>query len=121
MSSPHPLDPATSPAARRRRHRARTFRRTLVGCTALFAVLFCLLAAQMLFGRDPALGGGAQAPRTAPPSMTASAGESQGEGGGSWVDVAIGVVQAIAAGDDEHGSDDDGGGRQAAPLTSRSS
>lgn len=121
MPSPHSSDPASSPAAAHRRHRARTFKRTLIGFTALFSVMFCLLAAQMLFGRDPAVGGGAQAQQAAPPTMTASAGGSAGESEGSWVDLAIGVVQAIADGGDEHSGDEEAGSHQGAPLTSRSS
>ncbi len=121
MPSPHSSDSVPSPAADHRRHRLTTFKRTLLGCSALFTVMFCLLAAQMLFGRDPAVGGGAQAQTTAPPTMTASAGGSEGEGEGSWVDLAIGVVQAIADGDDEHADDGEAGSHQGAPLTSRSS
>lgn len=122
MPAPQPLDSSSSPAAERRRHRTTTFKRTLIGCAALFSVMFCLLAAQMLLGRDPALRGGAQAKTTATPTMTASAGGGEGAGGGSWVDVALGVVQAIASGDDEHGDDGgESGSHQGAPLTSRSS
>lgn len=93
----------------------KSFRRTLLACGALFAVLFTLLAAQMVLGRDPAVGEGSRATQTA---STPPAG-SGARDDGSWVDVALGVVQALASDDDEHGDEDSGS--SAAPLQSRSS
>lgn len=93
----------------------KSFKRTLLACGALFAVLFCLLATQMVLGRDPAVGEGARATQTASVPATGS-GEQED---GSWVDVALGVVQALASDDDEHGDDEDSG--SSAPLQSRAS
>lgn len=118
MPAPHRPGPVPTAASDRRRHRAAAFKRTLLACAALFSVLFCLLAAQMLLGRDPALGGDGSRARTAsaPPAATAGADRAAE---GSWVDVALGVVQAVAGGDEGHG--DDGSSSSAAPLTSRAS
>ena len=76
-------------------------RRTLVVCTALFAVLLTFLALQMLRGRDPAVPA-AQARAAAP--VTAPTADD-----GSLISSIVGFAASVITEGDDDGEHDDGG------------
>jgi hypothetical protein len=71
------------------------FKRALIASGALFAVVFALLAGQLWFGNDPALGEGAARVSTQKPEQELHA---------SVLDTVLGVATGLL--DDEHGDDD---------------
>lgn len=94
----------------RARSRVIALRRALIAGGAVFATVFALLAVQLWFGNDPALGdGAAQVERRQQPEQELHA---------SVLDTVLSVATGLL--DDEHGDDDDDGG-SAPSVSSRTS
>jgi len=109
----------------RERSRRLLIKRTLYASGALFGALFVLLSAQMVLGRDPALGSGR---RAAASTQTAQVRRSSGSGNErSIVDRVLSLATSALSGNDRGASSSSGGGsahtqpRQQAPAPVQSS
>lgn len=94
---------ASEAVKRQRAVRRRMFVRTMVASSALFTMLFVLMAGQMVLGRDPALGAGRQ---PAAPAQVAQRPAADGDWkavAGQAVGALVGdVVIGAIDGDDDH-------------------
>ena len=79
---------ASEAVKRQRAVRRRMFVRTMLASSALFAMLFVLMAGQMVLGRDPAVGAGRQ---PAAPAQVAQRPAADGD----WKSVAGQAVGAL--------------------------
>ena len=95
---------ASEAVRKQRAVRRRMFGRTMMACGALFSALFVLMTAQLMLGRDPAVGAGKQ------PAAVAQVAQRPEEGGdlkavaGRALGAVVGTVLAETLDDDEKGS-----------------
>ncbi len=100
---------ASEAVKKQRAVRRRMFGRTLMACGALFSALFVLMTAQLMLGRDPAVGAGKE------PAAVAQAAERTGEEGDlkSVAGRALGAVGgSLLAASVEGDADEETGGWQ---------
>jgi len=100
----------------RERSRRLLIKRTLYASGALFGALFVLLSAQMVLGRDPALGSG----QRGGPTQTAQVRRSSGSGQErSIVDRVLSLATSALKGDDQGSGTSSSSGSGPAPAQTR--
>jgi hypothetical protein len=99
---------ASEAVRKQRAVRRRMFARTLMACGALFSALFLLMTAQLMLGRDPAVGAGKQ-----PAAVAQVAQRPAGEGDlKSVAGRAIGAVVGSVLAESFEGDEEEKGGWQ---------
>ncbi len=95
---------ASEAVKKQRAMRRRMFGRTLMASGALFSALFVLMTAQLMLGRDPAVGAGKQ------PAAVAQVAQKPEEEGDlkSVAGRALGAVVGTVLAESFEGDDDDG-------------
>ena len=102
---------ASEAVKKQRAMRRRMFGRTLMASGALFSALFVLMTAQLMLGRDPAVGAGKQ------PAAVVQVAQNPEEEGDlkSVAGRALGAVVGTVLAESFEGDDDDGKGGWQAP------
>ena len=94
---------ASEAVRKQRAVRRRMFGRTMMACGALFSALFVLMTAQLMLGRDPAVGAGRQQPATTQVAQGPT-GEGDLKGvAGRALGAVVGTVLSESLGDEEGG------------------